>query len=373
MVNDEEFLGLRREVRQFLKDALAQGRYVPSPDAWLLGYDEAFSREVAQRGWVGMAWSPEYGGRGASYRARFVVTEELLRAGAPVAAHWIADRQIGPSIFAYGSERLKREFLPRIASGEVQFCLGMSEPESGSDLASVSTRATQVPGGWKINGQKIWSSNAHRASFGYVLARTSQGTSRHDGLTEFVVAMHADGIDVRPIIDLRGEAHFNEIFFDDVFVPDHHVIGAVGNGWDQVIAQLAFERGGPERVLSTYPVLAAALRLEDSISRSELALATSLSKLGPLRQLAWNVAERMDRGESAVVEAATLKYLGTQFEVEVVELVRQAVGSVATSVSGVLYDVWSAGVAASPGFTIRGGTSEILLTILSREVIGSRT
>lgn len=374
-MTDNGYSPLRAEVQNFLKERISQERFHPFPDAWLLGYDRQFSEELGERGWIGMTWGPKYGGQGASYRDRFVVTEELLRAGAPVAAHWIADRQIGPSIAAYGSEGLKRELLPGIAAGKIHFCLGMSEPDAGSDLASVRTRAVRATNGWELTGQKIWSSNAHQANFGYILARTSEEESRHGGLTEFIIEMDDDGVDVRPIVDLRNQSHFNEIYLQSVFVPDRRVLGAVGSGWEQVVNQLSFERGGPERVLSTYPLLLVALHslhlaCERPTATRELALL--MSQMGSLRQLAWQIAGHMDRGEAPVGLAATLKYLGTAFEVAVVERVRCAFAEVATTPGSRLYGAWSAGLAASPGFTIRGGTSEILLTILARDVIRAR-
>ena len=263
---DEELDDLRRVVR----DLVGAWDFTPRCDAWMRGYDPAFSAELARRGLIGMTWPKEAGGSGRSNVARLVVTEELLRAGAPVAAHWIADRQIGPAILRNGSPALRAEILPGIAAGQLTFCLGMSEPDSGSDLASVRTRAVRDVDrdGWRLTGRKIWTTLAHRATHAYVLARTGSDTGeagkadrgdktdKHDGLTEFVVDMSAPGVSVRPLEDLGGEHHFNEVTFDDVFVPAGRVIGAEGAGWKQVTEQLSFERGGMERVLSTYPLFA---------------------------------------------------------------------------------------------------------------------
>jgi acyl-CoA dehydrogenase len=246
---------LRQQVRDLTGRWRAEGRYVPRNDSWLRGFDLEFSRELASLGLIGLTWPVEYGGAGLPNVARLAVTEELLRAGAPVAAHWIGDRQIGPSVLRHGSPPLRAEILPGIISADFVFCLGMSEPEAGSDLASVRTFATSEDGGWRVRGRKVWTSAAHRATHAYLLARTERTADRHHGLTEFIVDMDSPGTSVSPIVDLTGEHHFNEVVFDDVLVPGHRVLGQVGHGWPQVVEQLSFERGGPERFLSSYALL----------------------------------------------------------------------------------------------------------------------
>ena len=226
---------------------------------WLSGWDERFTKELGRRGWLGMTIPVEYGGHGASPLERYVVTEELLAAGAPVAAHWVADRQIGPTLLRFGTEEQRRRYLPGIAAGEVYFGIGMSEPDSGSDLASVRTRAERVDGGWALTGTKVWTSGAHRARAFFALARTAprDEAHRHAGLSQFIVELSSPGVTIRPIPLLTGAHHFNEVVFDGVFVPDAMVLGEIGSGWHQVTSELAFERSGPERFLSTYPLLAA--------------------------------------------------------------------------------------------------------------------
>jgi len=369
----EDLRTLRAEVRALVDRWEGEGRFTPGCDAWLRSYDLDFSRELGAHGWIGITWPTEFGGGGRSNRARLVVTEELLRAGAPVAAHWIADRQIGPAILRYGSPELQRTYLPRIASGEATFCLGMSETESGSDLASVRTTATPVEGGWRVRGRKIWTSQAHRSTHAYLLARTSPGGSKHEGLTELLVDMSAEGVEVRPIYDLRGEHHFNEVTFDDVLVPSDHLLGEVGGGWGQVTEQLAFERGGMERVLSTYPLLAAVMdELAETADGAALpagsaaAAGTALARLHTLRQMAWRIAAAVDAGEAPVLQAAMLKDLGTTFEREVDELARAVVDVEADPAAGGVAGLLAQGVLAAPGFSIRGGTTEVLRTIIAR-------
>ncbi|MEV7232266.1 acyl-CoA dehydrogenase family protein [Polymorphospora sp. NPDC051019] len=352
---------LRAEVRDQLDRWRAEGVFTPRSDSWLVGYDEDFSRRLGARGWIGLTWSPEYGGHGRGFVDRFVLTEELLRAGAPVAAHWIADRQIGPAIARLGTGALRRELLPAIAAGEARFCLGMSEPDAGSDLASVRTRARRADGGWLLSGQKVWSSNAHRATHAYVLARTSDGERRHDGLSEFVLDMTASGVTVRRIPDLRGPGHFCEIFLDDAFVPDAWVLGEIGAGWAQVTEQLAFERGGPERVLSTYPLLRLLL---DRAAGPAGRVGELVGRLVALRRLAFQVAVRMDAGQAPVAAAATLKLLGNRFEVDVIEAARETLPS-DVDVRAALDDA----MLAAPGFSLRGGTTEVLTVVVGREAM----
>ena len=361
----EQLAQLRTQVR-----ALIDGwrdRFTPRADAWLRGYDRGFSQALGEAGMLGITWPEEVGGGGRSNRARLVVTEELLRAGAPVAAHWIADRQIGPAILREGTPELRQEFLPRIAAGDATFCLCMSETEAGSDLAAVRTRAVRDGDDWRITGTKIWTSQAHSSEYAYVLARTDASGPKHEGLTEFILDMGSDGVEVRPIIDLQGEHHFNEVVFDDVLVPGRWVIGEVGGGWTQVTEQLAFERGGAERVLSTYLVLEELVKVAGRDGRDLEAVGRLIARLLSLRQMLWSIASAMDAGDAPIRQAAIVKRLGTTFEQELAETARYLLGTVptplATSVSGLLGDA----LLASPGFGIRGGTTEILGTIIARE------
>ena len=312
------------ELRQEVRGVVNAAAITPRCDSWMRGFDPDFSRTIGEHGWIGMSWPISHGGGGRSNVERLVVTEELLRAGAPVAAHWTADRQIGPSIIRLGSAELQREFLPTIRRAEAVFCVGLSEPDAGSDLAALRTSARQVAGGWEITGNKVWTTSAHLSTHAYVLARTSKEEVKQAGLTEFIVDMEAPGITVRPIIDLSGEHHFNEVFFDGVFVPDGRVLGVVGNGWAQATDHLAFERGGVERFLSTYPVLvamiAAARSANDRASVERIGALTA--RLVVLRRLAFDLAGALDADQAPARLAATLKLLGTQFEADVVAQAR---------------------------------------------------
>lgn len=367
MTDTTDITQLRIEVRTLVDNWQQDTGFRVVCDSWLRSYDADFSRAMGRRGLIGITWPTEHGGAGRPGIARLVVTEELLRAGAPVAGHWIADRQIGPSILRFGTEAAKREYLPGIAAGELIFCLGMSETESGSDLASVRTTATKIEGGWTITGRKIWTSQAHHATHAYVLARTELTEKKHEGLSEFIVDMSHPEVEVRPIHDLAGEHHFNEVTFDGVFVGDDQVLGTIGNGWAQVTGQLALERGGIERVLSTYPLLASTLGSYSTIGgETTVRMGEVLARLAALRALAVQVALDIDAGGSPVVGAATLKDMGTAFEKDVIEFARGVLDVEPDPASDGPAGLLAQAIVASPGFTIRGGTSEILKALIAR-------
>jgi alkylation response protein AidB-like acyl-CoA dehydrogenase len=359
---------LRAEVRGFLADQLAAGAFTPSIDSWLCGWDESFTASLAKQGWLGMTVPVHYGGHGRSFQERFVVTEELLAAGAPVAAHWIADRQIVPSLLKYGTEEQKSEFLPRIVAGECFFGIGMSEPDSGSDLASVRTRAVRVDGGWSITGTKVWTSGAHHAHAFIVLARTEpvDPSHRHAGLSQFIVDLHAPGVDVRPIISMNGGHHFNEVVLDEVFIPDAMVFGEIGRGWTQVTSELSFERSGPERFLSTFPLLARSV--EHSVAQDESAdgeMGRLVARVAGLHHMSTAVAGALERGENPDVPAAVVKILGTTVEGDIADFADRQTGDDAATEAEWAHLVATA-VDQRPGFTLRGGTNEVLRGVIAR-------
>jgi alkylation response protein AidB-like acyl-CoA dehydrogenase len=352
--------GLRSRVREFL----AETPFTARADSWLTGADPAFSRLLGERGWLGMTLPERYGGHGRSPLERFVVIEELLAAGAPVGAHWIADRQTGPSILANGTEEQKRRFLPAIARGECFFAIGMSEPDSGSDLASVRTRAERDGDGWRLRGTKVWTSGAHIAHAILVLARSAPASEdRHGGLSQFIVTLPDERVAIRPIRGLSGEHHFNEVVLDGVLVPDSMVLGRVGDGWRQVTAELAYERSGPERLLSTFMLV----RLLHGRAGGPAALGGLTARLWSLRQASLAVAGALARGETPELPAALVKDLGTRFEREVIEVAREHAGVEPDPGSpDPLARALAASVVQAPGFTLRGGTNEILRGIVAR-------
>jgi len=363
---------VRREVREFLAAELAAGTFIPHVDNWLAGVDPGFSRKLGERGWLGMTWPKEYGGHERSAMERYAVTEELLAAGAPVAAHWIADRQSGPNLLRYGTEAQRREILPRIVAGECYFVIGMSEPDSGSDLASIRTRAARNGAGdWVVNGAKLWTSNAHHSHYAITLVRTAppDRANRHAGMSQLLVDLSLPGLTINPIRILDGGHHFNEVVFDDVVVPGDMLLGEEGNGWHQVTAELAFERSGPERFLSTYPLIAEFARHATATGDPvQLATLGRLSaRLLALRQLSLRIAAALDRGELPDIAAALVKDVGTTFEADVIDEVRRVV-EVSPSLQSPdpLVRALAEAQLHQPGFTLRGGTNEILKGIVAR-------
>jgi len=360
---------IRLEVRAFLAEEIAKGSFTPSRNSWNT-FDPAFSRKCGGRGYIGMRWPKAYGGHERSALERYVVTEEMLAGGAPVGAHWIADRQSGPQILRHGSERARQLLLPKIAAGECFFSIGMSEPDSGSDLAAVRTKATRADGGWKINGTKVWTSNAHRTNYKITLARTSpREEDRHAGMTQFIVDLASPGITVRPIINLYGGHDFNQVVYDDVFVPDDMVMGEVGSGWKMVTGELAFERSGPDRFLSTYQLLVESVRKigPQPDARSACEIGRFVAHLATLRRMSTSVAGMLERGAQPIVEAALVKDIGTTFEREIPETFRHLIPTEPTLGRGPSYgELLGLAMLRAPSFTIRGGTREVLRGMIAR-------
>jgi len=365
-----EALATRRQVREFLAAERRAGRYVPRRCSWST-YDAQFSRRAGAAGFIGVTWPKEYGGRGLSSLVRYVITEEMLAAGAPCFAHWIADRQSGPQILRHGSERAKRSILPRICRGECYFGIGMSEPDSGSDLAAVRTRAVKRDGGWVINGSKIWTSNAHQAHYLIALVRTGEpGEDRHGGLTQFIIDLGEPGVTVRPIHNLSGAHEFNEVFFRDYFVPDDMMVGSEGQGWSMVTAELAFERSGPDRFLSDYRLL---VELIDRVgrepdSRPAAEIGRFVAHLGALRRMSTSIAGLLDEGKNPNTEAALVKDVGTAFERELPEVARRLLPIEASldDPGDGFSETLAYVVMSAPAYTLRGGTREILRGIIAR-------
>lgn len=386
-----------RAMRQRIRSFLADIGFTPEVDCWGSSFDADFSAALGAAGFLGMTWPKAYGGHELSAFDRLVVNEELLTAGAPVAAHWFADRQVGPSLLKHGTEEQKQRFLPAMAAGTCFAAIGLSEPEAGSDLASVRTRAHKVDGGWSISGQKVWTSWAHKSHFIVVLARSApQEENRHAGLSQFIVELPNPGVTVRPLQQMSGGAHFNEVFFDEVFVPDDRVLGEVGSGWAQITGELAFERSGAERFLSPMPLLSSlashadgggdggAVGDEDGEchgSDSEVSgpgagdpevadlVTTSTARLRLIRQASVSIAALLDAGEAPEVEAAVIKDLGTTFEQEFVSRAL-ATAPAMPSPDGPDELARRLGDAAlrAPSFTLRGGANDILRGIVAKGV-----
>jgi alkylation response protein AidB-like acyl-CoA dehydrogenase len=357
---------LREQVRTLIQTQLARTDPVRRANCWMR-HDADFSRALGQAGFIGMVWPKRYGGHERSPAERYIVLEELLAEGAPVCGHWVADRQSGPLILKYGTEEQKRKLLPGIARGETFFCIGLSEPGSGSDLASVRTRARRTDEGWRISGQKIWSTNAHRSQYMIALVRTGE-EERHVGLSQFIIDLATPGITINPIVDLTGSSEFTEVFFDDVLVPDDMLIGAPGEGWKQVTAELALERSGPERYLTSFSLLNALIRYVADHPREDLVrfVGQSVAELWTLRQMSMSTAAKLSAGEDPAVEAAIVKDLGTSFEQMLPATAQALLDDLSFSDGGDLGRLLAYLMQVSPSFSLRGGTREILRGIIAR-------
>lgn len=361
---------LRQHVRDFIAEHGAHWSSLQRGESWS-GFDADFSAKLGARGWIGMTWPKAYGGHERTAFERYVVLEELLAAGAPVAAHWFADRQTGPLLLKFGTDEQKQTLLPRMARGECFTCIGMSEPNSGSDLAAVETRAIPVEGGWRVNGTKLWTTYAHEAHYMVLFCRTDGArVDRQSGTSQLLVDLKAPGITIAPILDIAGRHHFNEVVFEDVFVPNSALIGIQGQGWAQVTSELAFERSGPERYLSSFRLLVELVRAlrGNADDAQALAIGRLASHIVTLRHLSKSVTSMLQEGLDPQLQASIVKDLGAVLEQEIPEIVRtlfihDRAGPMAQAR---LYEVLSQAVLNAPSYSLRGGTREILRGIISR-------
>jgi alkylation response protein AidB-like acyl-CoA dehydrogenase len=375
----EEQNKFRQEVRHFLEEEIKKGYWKPACDAWIQGFDPGFTKRVAQRGWIGLTWPKEYGGQGLSYVDRLILTEEMLRYGAPAACHWFADRQIGGSIVTYGTDEQKRELLPKIIAGEAYIGLGMSETEAGCDLASLQTRAIEDGDNYIINGQKTWTSGGSFVNYFYLLARTDPEAPKHRGISEFIIPAGLPGINRIPMIDITGTEAWNDVFFDGVRVPKKCLIGEKNRGFLQALQQLDYERSGMERLMGNYPLFDAIVQFtkenklsQESVIRNKLAQLRIEFEVG--RLLIYRVALVMDEGRAPNREAAMSKAYSTAFEQRLAKAAMEVLGPYGQLVSGSkLVPIRGLAVhsyLASKGYSLQAGTSEILKNILATRGLG---
>ena len=350
-----EQLALRREISGWLNANLeprVEGR--------------AWQRRLAAGGWGAPAWPVEHGGRGFGPTEMAIFNEEMTRSGAPQAIARIGTGWAGPAIIAHGDDEQKRRFLPSILSGAQVWCQLFSEPDAGSDLAGLRTRAERRGDGWIVNGQKIWTSYAREADYGILLARTDPGSRRQAGITFFALPMRKPGVEVRPIRQMDGRASFNEVFLTDARIPDGHVIGRVGDGWRVAITTLTNERtslstgagtlwgSGPS--LEDLLTLARGLR-PDRLQRQKLAALKIDAEV--IRLTAWRMLS-IDP-----LAASMSKLAADQWGQRVNELAMELLG-----MSGLVENPWSEAFLFSPALTIGGGTTEVQKNILARRALG---
>lgn len=363
---------LRKEVREFLSEEIDAGTFNPhEPQREDTDIPE-FSHRVGARGWIGMTWPKKYGGHERTFLERFVVTEEMRVANAPTRRFFVADRQSGPVLLKFANERIKMDILPRICRGEVCFSIGMSEPNSGSDLFAAKTKATKTNGGWLINGTKIWTTSAHIADYMLAIFRTSPPTkdNRRHGLTQFLVDMKTPGITVNPIAQISGLKEFNEVVFEDAFLPDDHLLGEIDGAWKQATSELAYERSGPERFLETYYVLTELVRaLGDKPDvRGAEGIGRLVAQLHTMRRMSVSVAGMLQAGQEPIVEASIVKDIGTIWEQKLPHRVRDLAAFVDMDSSNhhTLEEQLAFAIRIAPKLTIQGGTTEVLRGIIAR-------
>jgi alkylation response protein AidB-like acyl-CoA dehydrogenase len=377
----------RKEVSDFLEEEIRNGTFEPMCDGWIQGYSPEFTMKMAAKGWIGLSWPREYGGQGRSETDRLILTEELLRYGAPAACHWFADRQIGRSIIAHGTEEQKQELLPLILKGEAYIGLGMSEPEAGSDLASLQTRAVEDGDDYIIDGQKMWTSCARFMTHVYLVARTDPDAPKHRGISEFIIDANLPGISIRPTIDITGSEAWGEVFYDGVRVSKRRLIGEKNRGFYQILNQLDYERAGLERLMGNYPLFEAIIEFtreterngvplcKDPLIRDKLARLQVEFEMG--RLLTYRVVLVMEQGRAPNVEAAMAKAYCTTFE--------QRLASVATEMLGlygqlVAESKWAPILGMAPhsylgskGYSLQAGTTEVLKNIVATRGLGLPT
>lgn len=360
---------LRTRVRAFLAQEIATGGFTPHCDPWLIGFNREFSLRLGAAGLIGLMLPTQYGGGGGTMADRLIVSEELLAAGAPVTAHWFAERQFAPSVLRHGTSEQKDEWLPRVIRGEICIAVGLSEPDAGSDLAAVRTKAERTDGGWFISGTKIWTSGAHLADAIVVLARTSG--EKHDGLSQFIVRLPNSDVSIRGINMISGDRHFNEVHFESTFVPDADVLGEIGQGWKQAMEELAYERVGPERYLSTLPLLQELISGLGENPESSAALGAVLADIRTFRTINQRVIEHLDSGNTAAIDIPLLKTIGTNFEQSTV-LTALAIAndpSRTSAISAKAQELLREAQYQAPSFSIRGGTNEVLRGIVSKGLL----
>ena len=360
---------LRTRVRAFLADEVGSGGFIAHCDPWLIGFDREFSKRLGAAGLLGLTLPTEYGGAGYGIAERLLVSEELLAVGAPVAAHWFAERQFAPSILRHGTDQQRAEWIPRVIRGEICVAIGLSEPDAGSDLAAVRTKADRTNGGWVISGTKVWTSNAHFADAIVVLART--GDTGHVGLSQFIVRLPNPNVSIRGINMISGERHFNEVHFDSVFVPDSDVLGEIGQGWKQAMEELAYERVGPERYLSTLPLLQELTAGTSRTAANAELFGAVIADIRTFRTINQRVTEHLENGNTAAIDIPLLKTLGTNFEHSTV-LTSLTIASDSTrenAITSQAAELLREVQYQSPTFSIRGGTNEVLRGIVSKGLL----
>ena len=357
---DEELLGLQTRAREVARQGVVD--HGVHNDSWINGFSKEFSTTLGTEGWVGMTWPEEFGGGGRPPIERVIMAEEMIGAGAPIAASWFADRQFGPSIFTYGTKEQQERYLPDMLTGSTTWGIGMSEPNSGSDLASLKTSAIRDGDSYIVNGQKIWTSGGALADYVYLICRTDATSRPHEGVSELIVPMNLPGIEVRTIRDMVGNTHFCEIFFTDVLVPAENLVGVEGGAFKQTMVQLEHERGGIDRLVSNRPLYELAKEHADKNDpKVRQAIARIEADYHVGRLLVYReVLRQAPKGFSAAT-----KVFCTEHQVRVAEFAAHVLGA-----EMMVDSQQSREFCYSPSYLLAGGTSEIMRNILGERVLG---
>ncbi len=371
-------LTLTQEEQSFQDEVrawLVENHPGPEPDGEEAKFEfrRAWQRELHEAGWAGISWPKEYGGRGATLIEQAIFSEEMARAKAPSPANVLGLVMGGPVVIAHGSGEQKERFLEPILSGEEIWCQGFSEPESGSDLASLKTRAVQEDGGWRVTGQKVWTTYAHEAKWCMLLARSDADAPKHKGLTYFICDMDQDEIEVRPLRQITGEAEFNEIFLEDAYIPDENLVGGEGNGWNVAITTLMHERAG----LGAASAITVRRELDELIALinerglagdplirqriAEVKIGVEALRLGALRALTQQMKVGIPGPEGSLAkwEWATVNQKLTELAVDVLgpdALVPES--------------EWAYRFLRARANSIEGGTTEVMKNIIAERVLG---
>jgi len=371
----------RQEVRKFLAAERDAGSYTTrSNNFWEM--DRDFTKKVAAQGWIGLTWPKEHGGQGRSYIDRTIFMEELLRFQAPSGCYLLGDRQVGPALMSFGTPEQRQTYLPPILSGEAMFCLLFSEPNAGSDLVSVQSSAVQDGDHWIINGQKVWTSGGHLADYGWMLARTDPNAQqKHKGLSEFIIDMKSPGVTVRPLVNIAGKHHFNEIFFDDVRVHQSNLVGQVNRGFYQIMEQMDYERAGLERLMQDYPLYERLIEYakqpqadgtvlwEDPVVRDQVAQLEIEYQAG--RLLCYYISWILDQGRVPNYEAAMCKAFCTKWKQKITEVATRLMGPYGQLMPGSLHAPFDGEAPdtylIARSYTLQGGTTEVLKNIVARK------
>jgi alkylation response protein AidB-like acyl-CoA dehydrogenase len=377
---------LRNELRNWLVEHLPWEYGVGLPPRFddlekTVEFGRSWQGALAGAGWVGVTWPEEVGGRGLGPVENFVVAEELARARAPELVGRIGVNLVGPTLLAHGSPEQRRRWLSRILPAEELWCQLFSEPDAGSDLASLTTRAPREPGGYRVSGRKIWTSYAQFADWGLCLARTDpDAPKRQQGLSMLAVDMHAEGVEVRPLVQLTGEAEFNEVLLDEVFVPESHLLGEEGRGWTVAGSTLAHERGVNPRQLVIHLQLIEELarlatahgRLDDWRARQALAQSYTEVRLFQLHN--WRSLTRLARGEEPGPEGSALKLYWSEMSKRLHQHALDLLGPAAPLWQGARDNpgdgTWQRSWLYYQASSIFAGTNEIQRTLVGERVLG---